>query len=243
MPLMEHVLALPPSDATNDAFVREVDEEFRIDQLLGIWKNYGKLIIGAVVVGLLVLGGVLYYRNLNDRAAGAQGLQYDQAMRDLAERQEAKASPELRKLATDGNVGYRAVARTAEAEMLLAKKDVKGAAARFGEIAADTQMPQPFRDRAIVQQTMVEFDALKPEQVIDRLKTLAVPESSWFGSAGEMVASAYLKMGRREAAAKLYGQIGQSSGFIPESIRQRAVQMAGVLNAGATNQAEEKKTQ
>jgi hypothetical protein len=186
---------------------------------------------------------VLYFENLTERAAGLQGRQFDQAMKDLSENNPAKAKPELRKLATDGNPGYRAMARFAEAELMLANKDAKGAAARYAEIAADTQLPQPYRDRAVVQQTMVEYDGLKPEVVINRLKTLAVPDSSWFGSAGEMVAAAYLKLGRREAAAKLYGQIGQSTGFVPDSIRQRAVQMAGVLGVDATKQPEEKKTQ
>lgn len=240
---MEQVLALPPSDTTNDAFVREVDEEFRRDQALDIWKKYGRWIIGAVVVGLLAFAGYLYFQNLTQRAAGAQGRQFDQAMKDLADNNPAKAKPELRKLATDANPGYRAMAGFAEAELMFASKDAKGAAARYAEIAADTKLPQPYRDRAIVQQTLVEFDTLKPEVVIDRLKGLAVPESSWFGSAGEMVAAAYLKLGRREAAAKLYGQIGQSTGFVPDSIRQRAVQMAGVLGVDATKPTEEKKAQ
>lgn len=240
---MEQVLALPPTDATNDAFVREVDEEFRRSQIVGIWTKYGKLIIGAVVVGLLVLGGVLYFNNLTERAAGSQGRQLDEALRNVVEKHEDKGAPELRKLATTGNPGYRAMARFAEAELLFAKKDVKGAAARYAEIAADADLPQPYRDRATVQQTMVEFDTMKPEAVIERLKTLAVPDSPWFGSAGEMVAAAYLKMGRREAAAKLYGQIGQSSGVVPDSIRQRAVQMAGALGVDATKQVEEKKAQ
>ncbi|MES2444171.1 MAG: tetratricopeptide repeat protein [Pseudomonadota bacterium] len=234
-------MALPPTDTTNDAFVREVDEEFRRDQLLGIWKKWGRWIIGAIVGGLLLFGGFLYVRGLSDSAAGSQGRRYDAAMRNLAENQTAQANPELRKLATDANPGYRAMARFAEAELLLAGKDAKGAAARYAEIAADAKLPQPFRDRAVVQQTLIEFDGLKPEVVIDRLKALAVTDSTWFGSAGEMVAAAYLKQGKRDLAGKLYGQIAQSKGFVPDSIRQRAVQMAGVLGVDAIDQSEEKK--
>lgn len=243
---MEQVLALPPTDMTDDAnaaFVREVDEEYRLSQVLGFWKQYGKIVIGVLVVALLAVGGVLYFRHLTDSASGSQGRQFDEAMRNISERNEAKAAPEFRKLATTGNPGYSAMARFAEAELMVQKKDVKGAAARFAEIAADASLPQPYRDRATVQQTLIEFDTMKPEAVIDRLKTLAVPESPWFGSAGEMVAAAYLKMGRRDAAAKLYGQIGQSSGTIPDSIRQRAIQMAGTLGVDASQRPEDKKTQ
>jgi hypothetical protein len=245
---MEQVLALPPSDTTNDAFVREVDEEFRRDQLVGIWQKWGRWIIGAIVVGLLVLAGVLYFQSRDERIAGKQGEQFDTALKDLSQNQAAKANPELRKLATDGKPGFSAMARFTEAELMLAGKDKKGAAARFGEIAGDASVPQPYRDRALVQQTLTEFDSLKPEVVIDRLKGLAVADSTWFGSAGEMVAVAYLKQGKRDQAGKLFGQIGQSAGFVPDSIRQRAVQMAGVLGVdaidqGAINQSEEKKAQ
>jgi len=242
---MEQVLALPPTvpatDTTNDAFVREVDEEFRRDQLVGIWQKWGRWIIGAIIGGLAILAGVLYLQNRDERIAGKQGEQYDAAMRDLAANQSAKAGPELRKLATEGKPGFSAVARFAEADLLIAAKDKKGAAARYAEIAADTKLPQPFRDRAVVMQTLTEFDGLKPEVVIDRLKALAVPDSNWFGSAGEMVAAAYLKQGKRDQAGKLFGQIGQSKGFVPDSIRQRAVQMAGVLGVDAIDQSEEKK--
>jgi len=243
---MEQVLALPPTDTSNDAFVREVDEEFRRDQLVGIWQKWGRWIIGAIIAGLVIFAGVLVFQYFQQSAAGKQGDQFDAAMKDMASNQIAKAKPELRKLATEGKPGFSAMARFAEADAMLAAKDKKGAAARYGEIAGDTGLPQPFRDRALIQQTQIEFDTLKPEVVIDRLKSLAVPDSSWFGSAGELTAAAYLKQGKRPQAGKLFGQIGQSAGFVPDSIRQRAVQMAGVLgvdaiNQGATNQSEEKK--
>jgi len=235
---MEQVLALPPNvpstDTTNDSFVREVDEEFRRDQLVGIWKKWGLWIVGGIAGGLIIFAGVLLYQHFEESAAGKQGEQFDTAMRDLGATRMAKASPELRKLATDGKPGFSAMARFAEADVLIVAKDKKGAAARYAEIAADTKLPQPFRDRALVQQTLTEFDSLKPEVVIDRLKGLAAPDSNWFGTAGEMVAAAYLKQGKRGDAGKLYGQVAQGGDNVPETIRQRAVQLAGVLGVDAT---------
>ena len=70
--------------------------------------------------------------------------------------------------------------------------------------------------------------------MIDRLKGLAVSTSPWFGTAGEMVAAAYLKQGKRGDAGKLYGQVAQGGDNVPETIRQRAVQLAGVLGVDAT---------
>ncbi|MEI9928211.1 MAG: hypothetical protein WDN44_11590 [Sphingomonas sp.] len=159
----------------------------------------------------------------------------------MGENHPQTALPALDTLSQSGNLGYRAMARFAEADALFAKHDTKGAAAKLAAISADTAVPRPFRDRATIQQTAIEFDAIKPDQVVSRLKDLAIPDSPWFGTAGEMVAAAYLKAGKRDLAGKMYGQLAQSKGFVPDSIRQRAVQMAGVLGVDAIDQSEERR--
>jgi hypothetical protein len=239
---MELRLALPPVDTTQEAFLREVDEGLRADQAIHIWKKWGMWIVGLVVAGLLAFGGILYFQDRDTRIAGKQGEQYDEALRDIGASRAAKADPALQSLAASGKPGYRAMARFAQAHALLDKNDLKGAAAKFGEIAGDTTLDKPFRELALLRQTSAEYDSLKPEIVIDRLKELAVPDSAWFGSAGEMVASAYMKQGKRDLAGKLYAQIAKAE-KVPPSIRQRAVQMAGVLGIDAIDQSGEKKAQ
>lgn len=50
-------MALTPN--TNEAFLREVDDELRRDQLLTFWERYGRALIGAIVVALALFGGYL----------------------------------------------------------------------------------------------------------------------------------------------------------------------------------------
>ncbi len=239
---MEQKLALPPG-TTDEAFLREVDEGLRSDLLLNIWRRWGKIIVGVVVAALLVFAGVLYFQSRGERNAGKQGERYDAALTDLRENRTGAGEAELQALARSGNQGYRALAMLGEADLLIDKKDLKGAAAKYAQVAADASLPQPFRDEALVRQTSAEFDKLKPDVVIARLKGLAAAGSPWFGSAGEMTAAAYLKQGKRDQAGKLYGRIAQAKQGVPESIRQRAVQMAGVLGVDAIDQSEEKKAQ
>lgn len=236
-------MALPPGNATEEAFLREVDEEVRRDQMTQLWQRYGRWGIGALVAGLLIFAGVLYFQSRSERGAGKQGEQLDAALTAAAEGQFGKAEPDLAKLATDGGPGYAALARLAQADVLIAKGNAKGAAAKYGEVAGDSSLPQPFRDEALIRQTSVEFDQLKPEVVISRLQGLAVPDSPWFGSAGEMVAAAYLKQGKREQAGKLFAQLVQAKSAVPDTIRQRATQMAGVLGVDAIDQTKENKSQ
>jgi hypothetical protein len=237
------ILALPPTGTTDQTFLREVDEEYRREQAAQIFRRYGKLIIGAVVLALAALAGFLYWQHHKQNVAGTQGEQYDAALR-LAESGNAeKAMPELNKIAADDDTGYAAMATIAQGNLLLQKNDAEGAAAKFAQVAGEDDYPKPFRDLALVRQTSVEFDTLKPEVVIQRLKPLTDPNSPWLGTAGEMVASAYLKAGNRAEAGKLYGQIAQAGDKVPESLRQRAVQLAGVLGVDAIDQSKETKTQ
>jgi hypothetical protein len=81
---------------------------------------------------------------------------------------------------------------------------------------------------------------LKPEQVVDRLRGLATKDNPWFGSAGELVGIAYIRMNKRAEAGKLFGEMAATE-TVPETIRQRAVQLAGLLGVDAVQQPQEKK--
>ncbi len=235
-------MALPPSGTTDEAFLREVDEEYRRSQMLGIWQRYGKLIIGAVVVALAAFAGFLFWQHQTASAAGARGEQYDTALREIEQNQLDKANPELAKLAT-GKDGFAAMSTIVEGNLLLQKKDAKGAAAKFASVATNSAYPKTFRDYALLRQTVVEYDSLKPDVVISRLQPLAKPESAWFGSAGEMVAAAQIKLGKRTEAGQLLQKIAQGGENVPETTRQRAVQLASVLGIDVLDQSKEKQAQ
>lgn len=229
---MEQILALPPSDTTDEAFLREVDENLRADQLIELWRTWGRWAIAAVVGALVIFGGYLLYSSYSQSVAAKQGEQLDKAIEDLGKNKAGDADPVLKTLATSGRPGFSVTARFTQADELLNKKDNKGAAAKLGEIANDSSVAQSFRDLALIRQIYAEYDSLKPDQVIARLKLLATPASPWFGSAAELVAASYLKLGKRDEAGKLYGQIANNEN-VPPSIKQRAVQMAGLLGVDA----------
>jgi len=138
--------------------------------------------------------------------------------------------------------GYRALALFTQADLLLQKDDLKGAAAKFAAVAGDSSIGQPLRDLALIRQTAAEFDSLKPDVVVSRLRPLAVKGNPWFGSAGELVASAYLQMNKPDLAGPLFGQIARDD-TVPDTIRQRAVQIAGTMGVDAVAPVEEKKAQ
>ena len=81
--------------------------------------------------------------------------------------------------------------------------------------------------------TTLEFDSIKPEEVIARMQPLAKPGLPWFGSAGELTAMAYIKQGKMLEAGRLFAAIAADK-QVPDSIRARAVQVAGTLGVDAS---------
>ncbi len=221
---------------TNEAFLREVDEELRRDQIEGFWKKWGRWAVAGVLAVLLAWGGWLWWDNQDTEAAGREGEQLSQALDELQNNDLTGSGAKLKTLAGSTRDGYRVSAKLAQAGTLLQKEDFKGAAKIFSAVATDTSVAQPWRDLALIRQTGAEYDELKPADIIARLKPLAVSGNPWFGSAGEMVAVAYMNSGQPQLAGKLFGDIGKDEN-VPETLRSRAVQMAGVLGVDAVNAA------
>jgi len=218
-------LAVTPQP--DEAFLREVDDAVRHDQLLSFWQVYGRWIVGAVAAVLIAFGGYLYWQHHYEQTSGEVAEKADALLKDM----DAGQAPDPAVLATleqAGQPGYRAIAALAKANAATRKGDIEGAAAQYGAMAADTSLAQSYRDLATVRQVALTFDKLTPQQVVDRLKPLAVAGEPWFGSAGEMVAIAYMKMRKPELAGVTFAAIAKDTG-VPQTIRGRAAQMAGLL--------------
>ncbi|HEX4736840.1 MAG TPA: tetratricopeptide repeat protein [Allosphingosinicella sp.] len=219
-------MALKPID--NETFYREVDEELRRDQLLSYWKRYGKLAIAGVILFIAAIGFVIWWTNQRELKAGDRGEALLTAFEDVSTGKTASAQGKLDELAKSGNEGYRVAALLTQADMASDANQADKAVGLFRQVADDTSLPQPYRDLATVRMTALQFDKLPPQEVVSRLKPLAVAGGPWFGSAGEMVAGAYLKLNRPQDAGKLFAAIAKDK-KVPETIRIRASQMAGSL--------------
>ncbi len=216
----------------NEAFLREVDDELRRDQLAGFWKTYGRPLIGGVIALLAAWAAWIWWDNRQTEAAGLDGEKMADAVKALESNDTATATTNLAALKTSKFDGYRVSAKLAEAALALQKDDTKKAVSTYREIASDAGVAEPWRQLALVRQTAAEFDTMKPEAVIAQLKPLAVKGNPWFGSAGEMTAIAWIKAGKPDLAARIFSEMAKDA-QVPETIRSRAVQMAGVLGSAA----------
>lgn len=238
------VLALTPNNpsgnapanskdaAAQETFLREVDDALREDQLRNLLLSRGRPILALVVGGLVGLGGWLWY---NDHAASVRDQQSETfvtALDALEANRSQAAKQGMDPLAKSGNPGYRAAVQISDAAIAEQAGKADEAAKLFAAVSADAALPGPYRDLATVREVATNFDKLPPQTVIDRLKPLAVPGKPWFGSAGELVALAYLKQNKAEAAGALLASIAKDKA-VPDTLRRRTRQLAGQLGVDA----------
>lgn len=224
----------PPA---NEALLREVDEAVRQDRLMGFWRRFGWWIVAAVVLGLAAFGGWLYWNHHQKQESGAIAEKAQEIIRTAAQGKTPDAKA-LEEIASAPQPGYRALAMLTMAGQAAEAGDVKRAAQLYGEMAADDTLAQPYRDLATIRRVAVSFEDMKPQQVIDTLKPLAVEGNPWFGSAGEMTAIAYMKMGKKDVAGPIFAAIAKD-GQVPETLRARARQMAGLMGIDAVETEED----
>jgi hypothetical protein len=224
-------LAQPPN--ISDTFLREVDENLRRDRLADFGKKYGSWLAGAVLLFLAASGGWIYWQHRQDARAQAQVEQLTDVYQRLSANNRKGTAEQLDALAKDGSAAVRASALVTRAVMAIEDNDIKLATAKFREVASDESLPRPHRDLALIRQTALEFDQLKPEEVISRLEPLAKPGNPWFGTAGEMTAAAKIKQGKKQEAAQLFAAIAKDK-TVPDAIRARSVQLAASLGVDAS---------
>lgn len=227
-------MALSPTN-NNAALLQEVDEAVRKDRLDTIMQRFGRWIVAGVIAALLAFGGYLYWGHRQEVARGEKAEELLAAFDKVSSGQPAAAAAALKTLEGEGEPAYRAAALLEQSNLKAQSGDIKGAAALVAKVAADTKLDQSLRDMALIRQTALEFDTLKPDAVIARLKPIVDakdPASSWFPSAAELSAAAYYQQGKFDAAGKLYGRIAKTPG-ISKSLQSRAVQMAGMLGVDA----------
>jgi hypothetical protein len=224
-------LAQPP-DIT-ETFVREVDENLRRDRMREISQKYAGWMTAAVILLLAAAGGLIYWQSYRVKQSEKQVEQVSKVFGDIGAGKFAAAPQELDALSKSGSKSVRATAMFARAALALEQNDVKAATAKYHEIAQDDGLPKPYRDAALLRQTALEFDSLKPADVIARLEPLAKPGEPWFGTAAEMTAVALLKQGKTREAGNLFAAIARDT-KAPDSIRARSVQIASTLGIDAS---------
>jgi hypothetical protein len=215
-------LAQPPD--ISDTFVREVDENLRRDRIRDFFKENGSLLVVAVILFLAACGAIIWYQQHRVERAEGHVEQLAQIYKDIGTGNTSSAPKQLDDLSKASSKSVRASAMFTRAALAIQQNDQKLAVSTYKSIADDSSFPDAYRNAALIRQTALEFDQLRP---------LTKAGDPWFGSAGEMTALALIKQGKNKEAGQLFAAIAKDKN-VPASIRDRAIQISGTLGVDSS---------
>lgn len=212
-----------------DQFTREVDEEYRRDQVMRLWKRYGTLAIGALVLVVVGVAGWTFWQNQQQSAAEQASLRMFEASRLMAEERTGEAREILADLSTGAPAGTATLARMRLAAAT-AETDPAAGAEAFDAIARDGAAPRALRDLAQLRAAMLRLDTA-PDQALPVLQGLAAPEGTFRHTAREQLGLAALRRGDFETAGRWFDEIATDPAT-PQALRGRLELYAAVVAAG-----------
>ena len=222
--------------AEQDALLREVDDAVRQGDMDHFFSTWGKPLLGVVIAGLAAFGGYIYWNNQQEGEMESASEELILALEQLENNNTAGATTRLEAITGEGSAVL--AAKMLRAGQLAEAGNDKEASALLGEVANDDKAPEPMRNLALIRQTSLNFDAMKPADIVAAMQPLAVPGEPFFASAGELLAHAYLAQGKRDEAGALFGEIVRHEDT-PRSARARMLNMAGILGVDAVDDVQE----
>ncbi|GMM94072.1 tetratricopeptide repeat protein [Qipengyuania sp. MTN3-11] len=218
--------------AEEEALLREVDDAVRQGDMEHFGQRYGKPILALVVVAILAFGGYLFWQARLDGARERNAETLTVALDQIEAGNLQAGADALEDLASNGDGIARVNALLLQGGIASQQGNSERAAELFGEVAEDADAPSILRDVARIRRVAEQYEGMDKAAVVRELAPLAKPGQPFFGSAGELVAMAHLEQGNRREAGALFAEIAKAED-VPDGLRSRARQMAGVLGVDA----------
>ena len=215
-----------------NVLLREVDEAVRQDQLADFAQRYGRKLIAVIVISLAMFAGWLWWRSHQESQLEQTSEKIVKATDQLDAGNLTTADQAFAQVESGTSIGAQTVAKLTRAGIAFREGKRDGALKLYADVANDGSAPKPYRDFATLREVSINYEKMKPADIVTRLKPLAVPGSPFFGSAGELLGAAYLDQGRRDLAGPLFAEIAKDKN-VPESLRSRSRQLAGLMGVDA----------
>jgi hypothetical protein len=216
--------------AENNEFIREVNEDYRRDQVAEIWRRYSGAIIAVAILVVAAVGGWRHWQHDQRVRADAASEQFDAANRLARDGKNAEADKAFAAIRADAPGGYRLLARFRSAAET-SKRDGAAAATEYDALAADTGVSDALRDLARLRAALLRLDGPQPDAALASLQGLAAPTGAFRHTAREMLGLVALKRGEYEAAGRWFDQINADP-QAPQNLRQRIEVYAALVAGG-----------
>jgi hypothetical protein len=199
----------------DDDIYHEISEDLRQQKLELFWKENGSWIIGGVIAAIVFTGALSWWRQH----------QFEHNMTVTAALTAAMNTADPMKLelfSVNAGKNHALLARFAEAQVYMARKENDKAAAVYAEIVKMSRIDKTWRDLAWLYGIGTKLDNGDPAALHADLAQLTAPKSAWRYSALEMEALLYAREGKMTEAEDVLAKL-LSDPLTPGDIRTRAL--------------------
>jgi hypothetical protein len=202
-----------------DEFIREVDEDYRRERVLEIWRRYSGLIVAVAILVIAGVGGWRYWQHSQQQQAEAAATRFDDAVRLSRDGKSDESEKTLAAMIPDSPAGFRLLARFRLAAETGKQNPDEGAKA-YDALAADSAVDGTMQDLARLRGAMIRLDLPDQGSAARDLERLSAPTNPWRHTARELLGLAALKRGDYDAAGRAFDQIAADRDT-PSGLRSR----------------------
>ncbi|VVB44921.1 hypothetical protein RHAL1_01505 [Beijerinckiaceae bacterium RH AL1] len=211
-------------------FIREVDEDYRRERILGFLTRF-QVPLAILVVAIIVGAGAWrFYKDRQTAAAEADNVRYAAAEALAAQGKPQEAEKAFEEIGRSGPAGYARLAKL-RAAALLGASDPEAGGRAFDAIANDESFDPSMRDDARLRGAMLRVDVEKPADFLQRYGRFSSPGYGFHASMNELLALSAMKGGDYKAAGTYVDAI-LADMVAPPGVRNRAQAWAALVAAG-----------
>ena len=216
------------SKSEDDIFVKEVEEEIKQENLLNLWKRFGKIIIGVVASFIICIAGFKGWESYDRNQREHQSRNYNNLINLLAEGSNKKAFLLLESMKATQVRSYSTLIKLINPTNLNSSGKRGERPVAYQEIMQNDSVEPIFRDLALILWGYDNLSRSKPPQIPARLARLNDSASPWRHSAREIIALSEKRAGNKEQARIiLKGLIDDVT--TPNGIRSRASEILSLV--------------
>lgn len=211
-----------------DAFIQEVSEEVKNDNLKIFWDKYGLFVILFVVIAVSAAVSFETIKSWRDQKYQAQTENYLMSLQ-VAGNYDVQLKA-LEKIAASDNGIYSELARVQIATILFEQGKNDEGKQMLQTIADNDELNPKIRHLAALKLATYEVDTASYAEINSLLQPIIDAQNSWSPLATDLLAMSAIQNGDIEMARSLYQGLLES-GNISENFKNRIQDMLSTLNS------------
>ncbi|MBR2299429.1 MAG: tetratricopeptide repeat protein [Alphaproteobacteria bacterium] len=213
-------------EAAADAFIMEVDEEVKNDNLKAFWKKYGLFVTLCMV---LVLSATVSYETIKNWRENQFRAKTDAYISANFAPTNADSLAALEKIAASNNGIYSELARIQIADLLLEEGKKEDGLTMLQTLATNDELNPRIRNLAAIKLAARTVDTAPRAEIESLLAPVVSADDSWSPIAQDFLALAALKDGDLETARTIYQNLLQD-GRLSEQFKGRIQDMLTTIS-------------